>query len=447
MNLRSLFFTSASMLCSMLMAQNAVVVQGHIAGCSPAIAGGIVTIQSIQGTQPSVSVEVQLDENCSYQYTFGMNDTSGWFQVSGSCMNGAMNSNDGQYVMANGMSTVTIDLDCSGGGLVEDCAGVLGGSAQPGTACDDNDPNTAGDHWTADCDCIGTAIGDCFAHFSLESNSSHTIDFNNQSIGTDLSYSWQLPLGETSTDFEPETYTFPQINTYAAYGVCLTIAGDGCTSWHCDTVFVDPNGGITFVAPAQLDCEGVLGGQAMPGTPCDDGDPNTLNEHWTLDCECEGDIESVDCLGIVGGSAMPGHPCEDGDPNTVNEHWTVDCECEGSTEPVDCLGVAGGSALPGHPCDDGNPATGNDHWTEDCECVGGPVLGDCEAGYWVIQAFDSTNGQIEPIPFELWVWNLSTGNGGEEYLWSFGDGTSSTDPFPTHIYPTGGPYILCLTMT
>ncbi|QAA83006.1 BspA family leucine-rich repeat surface protein [Aequorivita sp. H23M31] len=42
----------------------------------------------------------------------------------------------------------------------------------------------------------------------------------------------------------------------------------------------------------ELDCEGVPGGPAQPGTPCDDGDPNTLNDVYDEDCNCAGVIPS-----------------------------------------------------------------------------------------------------------------------------------------------------------
>ena len=79
----------------------------------------------------------------------------------------------------------------------------------------------------------------------------------------------------------------------------------------------------------------------------------------------------------------------------------------------------------------------------------------CQAGFWVMQAYtygDSINnpngGGTEPIPNEVWVWNLSSGGDGNyQFVWSFGDGTSSTEAYPTHVYATGGPYQLCLTMT
>lgn len=52
-----------------------------------------------------------------------------------------------------------------------------------------------------------------------------------------------------------------------------------------------------------------------------------------------------------------------------------------------------------------------------------------------------------PVPYELWVWNLSTGGSGNfVFTWNFGDGTSSNEAFPTHTYSGNGPYNLCLSI-
>jgi PKD repeat protein len=38
-------------------------------------------------------------------------------------------------------------------------------------------------------------------------------------------------------------------------------------------------------------------------------------------------------------------------------------------------------------------------------------------------------------------------NSNVNYLWDFGDGTSSTDAYPVHEYAGTGPYLLCLTVS
>ncbi|MCW5900573.1 MAG: hypothetical protein KIT10_15010 [Flavobacteriales bacterium] len=165
-----------------------------------------------------------------------------------------------------------------------------------------------------------------------------------------------------------------------------------------------------------VDCNGVAGGPAMPGTPCNDGNPCTTNDSWNNACQCVGQpvvctpshpcvtaacvngncVETLvpdsdgdgvcDALdgcpfdplktqpGICGcGNPEPGTACDDGNPATANDVIGANCQCAGL--PIDCLGVPGGPAQPGSPCDDGDPATGNDTWGANCQCVGLPY--DC----------------------------------------------------------------------
>jgi len=118
-----------------------------------------------------------------------------------------------------------------------------------------------------------------------------------------------------------------------------------------------------------LDCAGVPGGASSPGTPCDDGNSNTGNDTWTTSCMCVG--VAIDCFGVTGGSALPGTVCDDGDSNTGNDMWDANCVCLGQV--IDCTGVIGGGALPGTPCTDSDSTTVNDVWTSTCDCLGSPV--------------------------------------------------------------------------
>ncbi len=119
------------------------------------------------------------------------------------------------------------------------------------------------------------------------------------------------------------------------------------------------------------DCLGVLNGTALPGTPCDDGDATTGDDAWTAACQCQGLL--IDCVGLPGGTQLPGSVCDDGDLLTIDDTWDVACTCAGT--PVDCLGAVNGTALPGTPCDDGDASTGDDLWRSDCTCAGLPI--DC----------------------------------------------------------------------
>ncbi|MEO8590706.1 MAG: thrombospondin type 3 repeat-containing protein, partial [Flavobacteriales bacterium] len=120
-----------------------------------------------------------------------------------------------------------------------------------------------------------------------------------------------------------------------------------------------------------IDCIGVPGGAALPGSACDDSNASTGNDQWNALCICTGLL--FDCFGIPGGAALPGVACDDDNPGTGNDVWTSTCLCLG--EAYDCVGVIGGAALPGSACDDSDPGTVNDLWNVNCDCIGIPM--DC----------------------------------------------------------------------
>ncbi len=158
------------------------------------------------------------------------------------------------------------------------------------------------------------------------------------------------------------------------------------------------------------------------------------------------------------------YPCN-GALDTLSQYYTVgflgyvtiDFYLPCGSANVDCTGITNGPNVPGSPCDDNNADTENDTWGLDCQCVGTPVtVGDCAADFWALQGYTFGPGNdpntidstvVLPIPNEIWVWNMSTSStSAMTFLWSFGDGTSSTDAYPTHIYDGTGPYELCLTI-
>jgi len=120
------------------------------------------------------------------------------------------------------------------------------------------------------------------------------------------------------------------------------------------------------------DCLGEIGGPAIPGSPCDDLNSETQNDVYQSDCTCLGQIISgTDCQGLEGGPDIPGQPCDDEDPNTFNDIWQFDCECAGSIFECEFLALNIGD-----PCNDFNPLTSDDIVMDNCVCVGAPI--DCE---------------------------------------------------------------------
>ncbi len=129
---------------------------------------------------------------------------------------------------------------------------------------------------------------------------------------------------------------------------------------------------ISNIGCGPLDCMQVPGGSALPGTACDDSNPETENDTWTNECLCSGDpVINTDCNGVEDGPAVPGTLCDDQILFTTNDVWTEDCICMG----YDCASELGGTALPGTPCDDGLAWTYNDVWNSDCDCQGVGMVG------------------------------------------------------------------------
>lgn len=65
--------------------------------------------------------------------------------------------------------------------------------------------------------------------------------------------------------------------------------------------------------------------------------------------------------------------------------------------------------------------------------------GLCDANFFVVQ--DSVNLS------NFWILNYSTNNSNTTFLWTFGDGDSSSLQYPTHTYLTTGAYNLCVTVS
>lgn len=88
-------------------------------------------------------------------------------------------------------------------------------------------------------------------------------------------------------------------------------------------------------------------------------------------------------------TSFPGSPCDDGDPATVNDVYRDDCRCAGTPGPCAGIGDADGdgacadadcddrnpniTAKRGDACDDGNPNTHGETIQADCKCGGGAV--------------------------------------------------------------------------
>ncbi|MCC6578534.1 MAG: thrombospondin type 3 repeat-containing protein, partial [Flavobacteriales bacterium] len=260
-----------------------------------------------------------------------------------------------------------------------DCLGVPGGTAIPGSACNDNNPCTTGDTWNTSCQCVGTPSPDsdgdgvCNAQDNCPNTpgqvGSACNDNNPCTVNDVLNASCQC-AGTPSPDSDGDGVCDAQDNCPNTPGQ----VGSACNDNNPGTINdVVGSNCVCAGTPVTLDCLGVPNGTALPGTACDDGNANTGNDTWDNNCNCVGQL--IDCLGVAGGTALPGTACNDNNAGTINDAWDANCTCAGQL--IDCLGVAGGTALPGTACNDNNAGTINDAWDANCNCAGTPVTLDC----------------------------------------------------------------------
>ncbi len=255
----------------------------------------------------------------------------------------------------------TWSANCQCVGQPIDCAGVAGGNATPGSACNDGNANTGNDTWNANCQCVGQPIdcagiagGNATPGTSCNDGNANTINdtwnANCQCVGTAVNFDC---LGVANGSATP---------------------GSSCNDNNANTINDTWNANCQCVGTAvNFDCLGVASGSATPGSSCNDNNANTGNDTWNANCQCIG--QPIDCAGVAGGNATPGSACNDGNANTINDTWNANCQCAGTAVTFDCVGVANGSALPGTSCNDNNANTGNDTWNANCQCVGQPI--DC----------------------------------------------------------------------
>ena len=139
----------------------------------------------------------------------------------------------------------------------------------------------------------------------------------------------------------------------------------------------------------------------LPGSSCNDNNPNTINDSIGPNCNCVGNLIVPGCMNpaacnynplatIDDGSCLfPGSLCNDNNPNTINDSINPDCLCigdvivPGCTDPLSCNYNPlanqndGSCTYPDTPCDDNNPDTMNDAYNSTCDCIGMQIVPGC----------------------------------------------------------------------
>ena len=294
--------------------------------------------------------------------------------------------------------------DCVCAGQLTGCTDVLacnynaaataedGSCIFPGETCDDNDLTTDNDVVGADCVCAGEDNGlieGCMDMTACNYDMTATVD--NGSC---------FAVGDACDDGDIFTAN-DMVNDFCiCVGEAIEII-EGCTAVEA----------CNYNAEATFDdgtCE-------LPGYPCDDNDPNTMGDSYGIDCVCAGMI-----VGCTDASAcnynplatfedftceFPGSPCDDGNPETLNDFLDNDCNCIGQIiQTLGCTDMDacnydmsadtddGSCYFVGDACDDGNANTSNDVYNANCQCEGAVSVEEISAFYSVYP--NPTNGII-----------------------------------------------------
>ena len=321
---------------------------------------------------------------------------------------------------------------------IEDFSCIL-----PGESCDDLNDATINDIYTADCLCMGEVTG-CMEISACNYNAAAVIDDgscffvgdacddNDLTTSTDVITAECVCLGEDNgliagcMDMNACNY---DMATTIDDGSCFAI-GDMCDDGDMFTANDMINADCICAGEAIVIVEGCTAIEAcnfdpaanfdngtceLPGFPCDDNNPNTINDALGADCVCAGMI--VGCTDMSAcnynpdavfddfSCEFPGSPCNDGNDETLNDVLDNNCDCIGTNVFVlGCTDIDacnydssantddGSCYFVGDSCDDGNANTSNDVYNANCLCEGVVSVEEISAFYSVYP--NPTNGLL-----------------------------------------------------
>jgi hypothetical protein len=261
-----------------------------------------------------------------------------------------------------------------------------------GDPCDDNNLTTDNDVISAECGCAGVDNGNI-----LGCRDTSACNYNVLATIEDGSC---ILIGSACDD--------GNINTIN------DVIGDDCAC--AGDVFVEILG-CTASEACNFNPDATIedGSCILPGFPCDDNDSNTFSDAYGFDCICAGLI--MGCTDTIACNfnplaqfedftcEFPGSPCDDGNSETLNDFLDNDCNCIGQI--ISMLGCTdmdacnydmsantddGSCYFVGDACDDGDASTTEDAYNANCECEGVTSVDEISAFYSVYP--NPTKGMI-----------------------------------------------------
>jgi len=301
----------------------------------------------------------------------------------------------------------------------------------------------------------------CTAYFTAIDSIGNTFQFNNYSIGSNLTFFWDLGDGTTSTSAAAAFQ-----HTYANagyYTICVTVtnAGATCTNTYCDTILIS-NCHASFTEVQDSLGNGFTFASTSSGTAntynwsFGDGSSSNLQNPYhtytsngyynvcltvssTVDTSCSdtycsyvsayGNCQANFFVNSVVGNAV--HLTNYSYGSNLTYLWDYG-DGNTSTNPSDSIHqyTVGGVYNICLTVSNSMTSCTNTH----CQTA---YISSCSASYTFVA--DTTSNGV----------TFTAGGSGSptNYQWTFGDGTSSTQQNPYHLYTNSGNYSVCLTVS
>ncbi len=204
-----------------------------------------------------------------------------------------------------------------------------------------------------------------FHHMGMGQNIGYSTwrTMNNSSLYTPLTEGWQGSIGRVHLGLMGDPSLRMQMVAPPSNVAVVNASGAASFSWSASSEAVagyhvyalDPTSGI----PTRLTTNPVTGTTYQPGSiPYVQGRQylvravklrvNQSGSYYDMSLGALGTASAagspaLDCAGVAGGSALPGTPCNDGNACTTNDTWNAGCQCVGTAVSSSVTATAGGS--------------------------------------------------------------------------------------------------------
>jgi len=244
--------------------------------------------------------------------------------------------------------------------------------------------------------CTNTVSASCHAGFTFSTDSNCVTHFVNTSTGTNLTYEWYDSFGSAVLSTLPNpSLSLGQGNHYI--GLMVFSGGQ-----FCDTI------------------------ASVINIACTGGTVSPCNASFTAY------VDSTCITHLVNSSTGLALSYQWYDMFSLNLLSTQQNPSLNLTPGVHAIGLYVYSS--GQFCDSMSVSI-------NVNCPGGGTTGSCHANSQFSVFADSTHAG------NYFAYNQSSGTGTTSYLWSFGDASTSNQPYPFHQYASPGHYVICLTVT